>query len=98
MLYRHDASFHDQAATFAAEVLSSLADVQVPPACILDVARLPSGRLVALETNTTRPGALACTAVTPWRSFAQYSLRTTPRTTAGCGRPTRSWCNGPYCI
>ena len=53
MLHRHHASFHDQAGTFAAEVLSSLPDAQVPPACVLDIARLPSGKLVVLETNTT---------------------------------------------
>jgi len=53
LLHGHRASFHDQAATFAEEVLSVLADAQVPPACVLDIARLPSGRLVLLEANTT---------------------------------------------
>lgn len=52
-LHRHRASFHDQAAAFAEEVLSGLADADVPPACVLDIARLPGGRLVVLEANTT---------------------------------------------
>ncbi|MDT0275482.1 ATP-grasp domain-containing protein [Blastococcus goldschmidtiae] len=53
LLHRHRASFHDHAAAFAAELLSGLPDARVPPACVLDVARLADGRLVVLETNTT---------------------------------------------
>ena len=53
VLHHHRASFHDRAATFAEEVLSGLPDADVPPACVLDVARLPAGRLVVLEANTT---------------------------------------------
>lgn len=53
LLHRSRASFHAQAATWADEVLSGLPDGDVPPACVLDVARLPGGRLVVLETNTT---------------------------------------------
>lgn len=52
-LHRHRASFHDRAAAFAEEVLSGLAAADVPPACVLDIARLPGGRLVVLEANTT---------------------------------------------
>jgi hypothetical protein len=51
-LHLHRASFHEQAAAFAGEVLAALDPAQVPPACVLDVARLPSGRLVLLEANT----------------------------------------------
>jgi hypothetical protein len=53
LLHRSRASVHDRAAAFAAELLSGLPDAQVPPACVLDIARLPGGRLVVLETNTT---------------------------------------------
>lgn len=53
LLHRHRASFHDEAAAFAAGVLSDLPAADVPPACVLDVARLPAGRFVVLETNTT---------------------------------------------
>lgn len=45
------ASFHREAKTFAAEVLAGLSDEDVPPAAVLDVARLTSGRLAILEAN-----------------------------------------------
>lgn len=52
LLHRHRASFHDAATAFAGEVLADLDGADVPPACVLDVARLATGRLVVLETNT----------------------------------------------
>lgn len=47
------ASFHDEAASFVAHVLTGLPKSRVPPACVLDIARQPDGRLVVLEANTT---------------------------------------------
>ena len=52
LLTRSRASFHDDAAVFAASVLRSLPEGEVPPACALDVARLPDGRFCLLEVNT----------------------------------------------
>jgi hypothetical protein len=51
LLYTHRASFHTQAADYIAQVLADLADADVPPAAVLDVARLSKGRLVVLEAN-----------------------------------------------
>ena len=51
-LVLHRASFHDDAARFVADLLAALSDGDVPPACVLDVARLPSGELRLLEVNT----------------------------------------------
>lgn len=48
----HRASWHERAGAFAAEVLADAAPGDVPPACVLDVARLTDGRFVLLETNT----------------------------------------------
>ena len=53
LLHTHRASFHDDAARFAATVLAGLPEGRVPPACVLDIARQPDGRLVVLEANTT---------------------------------------------
>ena len=53
LLTQHHASFHEEATAFAADVLTSLGEQDIPPACVLDVARLPNGRLVLLEANTT---------------------------------------------
>lgn len=53
LLHTHRASFHEDAACFAAEVLTGLPVDRVPPACVLDIARQPGGRLVVLEANTT---------------------------------------------
>ena len=53
-LRHHRASFHDEAAAFAEGVLGALPDRLVPPAIVMDIARLDSdGRLVLLETNTS---------------------------------------------
>jgi hypothetical protein len=51
-LFLHRASWHDEAAQFAAGVLAGLHDTDVPPACVLDIARLTDGRFAILETNT----------------------------------------------
>ena len=51
LLYTHRASFHREAAQWAREVLQGLSDDDVPPAAVLDVARLVDGRLVLLEAN-----------------------------------------------
>lgn len=51
MLHTHRASFHAQAARFVEEVLADLADADVPPSAVLDVARLADGDLVVLEAN-----------------------------------------------
>ncbi len=48
----HRASFHDDAAAFVADLLAGLPDDDVPPACVLDVVRTPSGALHLLEANT----------------------------------------------
>jgi hypothetical protein len=49
----HKASFHEEAAQFVTDVLQQLHDDDVPPSCVLDVARLPDGRFVLLEVNTS---------------------------------------------
>ena len=51
-LVQHRASFHVEATAFVADVLANLPDDLVPPACVLDVARLPSGEFRLLEANT----------------------------------------------
>lgn len=51
LLYTHRASFHLEAARWVGDVLRSLSDNDVPPAAVLDVARLVDGRLVLLEAN-----------------------------------------------
>ncbi len=51
LLHTSRASFHDEAAAFVAEVLRDLPDDAVPPAAVVDVARLTGGRLVVLEVN-----------------------------------------------
>lgn len=51
-LFLHRASWHEQAAQFAAEVLGGLPDDDVPPACVLDIARLTDESFAVLETNT----------------------------------------------
>lgn len=51
-LWLHRASWHEQAAQLAADLLADLPEDDVPPACVLDVARLDDGRLAVLETNT----------------------------------------------
>lgn len=51
-LYLHRASWHDKAAQFAVDVLAGLPGNDVPPACVLDIARLEDGRFAVLETNT----------------------------------------------
>lgn len=51
-LFLHRASWHDDAARFAAAVLADAAEDDVPPACVLDIARLTDGRFAVLETNT----------------------------------------------
>ena len=51
LLHTHRASFHAQAGQYVAEVLNGLPEADVPPAAVLDVARLVDGRLVVLEAN-----------------------------------------------
>ena len=51
MLHTSRASFHREAADFVAVVLAELRDEDVPPAAVLDVARLASGRFAILEAN-----------------------------------------------
>lgn len=51
LLHTSRASFHREAGDFVAELLSGLADGNVPPAAVLDVARLTSGRFALLEAN-----------------------------------------------
>ena len=51
LLHSHRASFHVEASGYAEEMLGGLADADVPPAAVLDVARLADGRLVVLEAN-----------------------------------------------
>lgn len=51
LLHTSRASFHVEAARFVADVLADLRDGAVPPAAVLDVARLAGGRLVLLEAN-----------------------------------------------
>ena len=51
LLHTSRASFHREAGAFAADVLADLSDDDVPPAAVLDVARLTSGRFAILEAN-----------------------------------------------
>jgi hypothetical protein len=51
LLHTHRASFHVEAAQFVRDVLSGLADADVPPAAVLDIACLSNGRLIVLEAN-----------------------------------------------
>lgn len=51
LLHTSRASFHREAQAFAADVLAALSDRDVPPAGVLDVARLTSGRFALLEAN-----------------------------------------------
>jgi hypothetical protein len=51
LLHTHRASFHAEAADHIAGLLAGLAPETVPPAAVLDVARLADGRLVVLEAN-----------------------------------------------
>lgn len=51
LLYTHRASFHLEAAQWVTDLLCTLPADDVPPAAVLDVARLSDGRLVLLETN-----------------------------------------------
>jgi len=50
-LVGHRASFHAEACRWVEELLAGRAD-DVPPACVLDVARLEDGRFALLEVNT----------------------------------------------
>jgi hypothetical protein len=52
-LVGHRASFHAEACRWVEELLAGLADDDVPPACVLDVARLEDGRFALLEVNTS---------------------------------------------
>lgn len=49
----HRASWHEEAAEFVGELLAGLPGDDVPPACVLDVARLPSGEFAIVEANTS---------------------------------------------
>lgn len=51
LLHTSRASFHREADGFVAELLAGLSEGDVPPAAVLDVARLASGRIVLLEAN-----------------------------------------------
>ena len=51
LLHTHRASFHEEALRWAEEFLSALPEEQLPPAAVLDVARLTDGRFVLLEVN-----------------------------------------------
>ena len=51
LLYTHRASFHLEAAQWVRDFLHHLSNDDVPPAAVLDVARLVDGRLVLLEAN-----------------------------------------------
>ncbi|WP_157970755.1 ATP-grasp domain-containing protein [Nakamurella deserti] len=51
LLHTHRASFHVEAAAHVADLLGGLSGDAVPPAAVLDVARLADGRLVVLEAN-----------------------------------------------
>lgn len=51
LLRTHRASFHDEAAQFATDLLAALPAGDVPPTAVLDVARLSDARFVLLETN-----------------------------------------------
>jgi hypothetical protein len=51
LLYTHRASFHLEAAQWVRDLLAALPGDDVPPAAVLDVARLSDGRLVLLEAN-----------------------------------------------
>lgn len=51
LLHTHRASFHAEAGRHVARVLADRAADDVPPAAVLDVARLGDGRLVVLEAN-----------------------------------------------
>ncbi len=51
LLHTHRASFHVEAGRYVGDVLADLADVDVPPAAVLDIARLTDGRLIVLEAN-----------------------------------------------
>ncbi|MET3806470.1 hypothetical protein ABIB25_003485 [Nakamurella sp. UYEF19] len=53
LLRTHRASFHDEAAEWAHQFLSGLDADSVPPAAVLDIARLDDGRFVLLEVNQT---------------------------------------------
>lgn len=52
-LTSHRASFHEEAAAFVTSVLQQLPESDVPPSCVLDVARLPDGTFALLEVNTS---------------------------------------------
>ena len=58
LLYTHRASFHIEAAQWVRDFLGALPDDDVPPAAVLDVARLSDGRLVLLEANQCRGSGL----------------------------------------
>lgn len=51
LLHTSRASFHREARDFVADMLAGLTDDDLPPAAVLDVARLTSGRFVLLEAN-----------------------------------------------
>ncbi len=51
-LPRHRASFHDDAAAFAAALLEELPPGEAPPACAVDVGRLDDGTFAVVEVNT----------------------------------------------
>lgn len=51
LLHTSRASFHREACDFVADMLAGLTDDDLPPAAVLDVARLTSGRFVLLEAN-----------------------------------------------
>lgn len=51
LLHTSRASFHREAGDFVEALLQGLPDGNVPPAAVLDVARLSSGRLTLLEAN-----------------------------------------------
>jgi hypothetical protein len=51
LLRTHRASFHEEAGRWVETFLTSLPEGRVPPAAVLDVARLTDGRFVLLEVN-----------------------------------------------
>ena len=51
LLRTHRASFHQQAWRWTQDLLADLGDDDVPPAAVLDVARLTGGDFVLLEAN-----------------------------------------------
>ncbi len=81
-LVLHRACWHDDAAQFAADVLAALPDDDVPPACVLDVARL---RTAASPCWRRTPhGRPACTDATRTGCCSRSSLLNARPTRCGC--------------